>query len=169
MIISGAQTGVDQAALDFALQHSIKCSGWCPLGRRSENGVIPDKYPVIETNSFVYPVRTRKNIEDSDASIIFSENKLKGGTKLTFDYATKINKPVLCITKKTSYPTRKITNWLNNIKPNILNIAGPRFKYSPRLYNFVIKLLTKTLISNNDNRTIEWPPKHPILMTFYDL
>ena len=44
-IISGGQTGVDRAALDAALETGIECGGFCPKGRRSEDGIIPEKYP----------------------------------------------------------------------------------------------------------------------------
>ena len=38
-VVSGGQTGVDRAALDVALELRIPCGGWCPLGRRAEDGV----------------------------------------------------------------------------------------------------------------------------------
>ncbi len=39
-IISGGQTGVDRAALDAALELGIPCGGWCPKGRKAEDGPI---------------------------------------------------------------------------------------------------------------------------------
>ena len=42
-IISGGQTGVDRAALDVALEHNFPCGGWCPKGRRAEDGPIPER------------------------------------------------------------------------------------------------------------------------------
>ena len=39
-IISGGQTGVDRAALDVALELGIPCGGWCPRGRKAEDGPI---------------------------------------------------------------------------------------------------------------------------------
>ena len=50
-IISGGQTGVDRATLDFALENGILCGGWCPKGRLAEDGIIPLKYPLRESNS----------------------------------------------------------------------------------------------------------------------
>ncbi len=44
-IISGGQTGVDRAALDAALSLNIPCGGWCPKGRKAEDGIIPPEYP----------------------------------------------------------------------------------------------------------------------------
>lgn len=39
-VISGGQTGADRAALDWAIEHGIPHGGWCPKGRRAEDGPI---------------------------------------------------------------------------------------------------------------------------------
>ena len=57
-IISGGQTGVDRAALDVALAFNIPCGGWCPKGRKAEDGVIAAQYPLTETPSPDYSQRT---------------------------------------------------------------------------------------------------------------
>src|SRR5207302_5215572 len=56
-VISGGQTGVDRAALDLALALHFPCGGWCPRGRRAEDGSVPDRYPLSETPSADYPQR----------------------------------------------------------------------------------------------------------------
>ena len=48
-VISGGQTGVDQAALRAAMQYGLSCAGWCPPGRESESGTIPLEFPLRET------------------------------------------------------------------------------------------------------------------------
>ena len=45
-IISGGQTGVDRVALDVSLELGIPCGGWCPKGRKAEDGPIPERYPL---------------------------------------------------------------------------------------------------------------------------
>jgi hypothetical protein len=45
-LVSGGQSGVDRAALDVALDLGIPCGGWCPRGRKAEDGTIPDRYPL---------------------------------------------------------------------------------------------------------------------------
>ncbi|NQT35909.1 MAG: hypothetical protein HQ581_00380, partial [Planctomycetes bacterium] len=67
-IVSGGQTGVDRAALDTAIALGIPQGGWCPRGRPAEDGRIPDRYDLRETESTAYPVRTERNVVDSDAT-----------------------------------------------------------------------------------------------------
>jgi hypothetical protein len=79
-IVSGGQTGADRAALDWAIFHDLPHGGWCPKGRKAEDGVIPDQYQLTETSSASYPQRTQWNVRDSDGTVIFTmTSKLFGG------------------------------------------------------------------------------------------
>jgi len=82
-IISGGQTGADRAALDFAIGFDIPHGGWIPKGRKTEDGVLPDKYKLKEMPTASYPKRTEKNVLDSDGTLILSHGKLTGGSALT--------------------------------------------------------------------------------------
>ena len=53
-IVSGGQTGADRAALDWAIAHQIPHGGWCPKGRKAENGIIDSCYKLTETPSSQY-------------------------------------------------------------------------------------------------------------------
>ncbi len=99
-IISGGQTGVDRAALDFAIKYNIECGGWCPKGRKAEDGEISLKYPLTETNSTDYPKRTKLNIQDSHATLILYLDKFDPGTALTLKLCKEHNKPLLDSTAK---------------------------------------------------------------------
>ena len=39
-IVSGGQTGSDRAALDWAIFHDLPHGGWCPKGRKAEDGTL---------------------------------------------------------------------------------------------------------------------------------
>ena len=143
-IISGGQTGADRAALDWAIAQNIPHGGWCPAGRRAEDGVIPDCYNLQETDSKVYMKRTKLNIRDSDATLIISlQSKLTGGSLFTQEYANKIGKPCLHV-----YPDNQ---WKEQIKTffatysiQILNVAGPRCSSAPNIEQFVYLILEET-------------------------
>ena len=74
-IISGGQTGADRAALDWARERGIPHGGWCPKGRRAEDGVIPYSYNLEENSISAYAVRTEWNVRDSDATVSFFDRK----------------------------------------------------------------------------------------------
>jgi len=79
-IISGGQTGVDRAGLDFAIENRVPHSGYCPKGRISEDGKISGSYNLIETATSNYKERTEKNLIESDGTLIINKGKLSGGT-----------------------------------------------------------------------------------------
>lgn len=133
-IISGGQTGVDRAALDAALELGIPIGGWCPRGRKSEDGTIPDKYPLIETPKSYSLQRTEWNIRDSDATLILNIGELEGGTKRTLEIAQNISKPVMIIQLEQRQLVKKARSWLSMNGVEILNIAGPRSSKLPSVY-----------------------------------
>lgn len=143
-IISGGQSGVDRAALDFALNNNIKCGGFCPIGRLAEDGIIDKKYPLSETQSSIYQERTRLNIEQSDAVLVIYEKNLGRGTKLAIDITAAIDKPVFVV--KLPSNNKLIENliaWMKKVNPSKLNIAGPRESSDKGIYDKTYSFLTK--------------------------
>lgn len=125
-IVSGGQTGIDRAGLDAALEAGISCGGWCPKGRRSEDGTIPDYYPLTETTAKNYQKRTEMNVVDSDATLILCEGKPTGGTMLTIKFAQKHDKPYLVVDLLAGADVTSVKNWLVSNVVQVLNVAGPR-------------------------------------------
>src|SRR5579871_3050596 len=95
-IISGGQTGVDRAALEWALVNDFHYGGLCPKSRWAEDGIIPSRFQLQETASRNPDVRTRWNVRDSDGTVIISKTvELSGGTATTAAFAEKIHRPLL--------------------------------------------------------------------------
>jgi hypothetical protein len=148
--ISGGQTGVDRALLDFSLEHSIPCRGWCPKGRLAEDGEIDQKYPLQETITSAYPERTEKNILDSDGTLILNmEGIMDQGTQYTIELSRIHKKPCLIIDmcRDQKRQASEIRVWLEKEKIIILNIAGARESNSPGIYEKTREFLEKLLIS----------------------
>jgi hypothetical protein len=146
LIISGGQTCVDRAALDAAIQYNLPHSGWCPLGRKAEDGIIDQRYNLHETNTDNYDERTRQNIDDSDGTLILVANlsiDISPGTMLTHDYLKQVKKPHLLINLSQETSIATLINWvkINNI--HILNIAGPRESQVPGIYLLTRKFLSQ--------------------------
>lgn len=62
-IVSLGRTDLDRAALDVALELGTPCGGWCPKGRRAEEGPNPTDLPSGRPPKRK-AVRSRKNGED---------------------------------------------------------------------------------------------------------
>lgn len=126
-IVSGGQTGVDRAALDGARRLRLSPGGWCPRGRRAEDGPIPSGYPLRETPSRSYDQRTRWNVRDSDGTLIINRGPLDGGTMLTFALVRKtFVKPLYVQQVERRLDRRRFRVWLRRKCIRILNVAGPR-------------------------------------------
>lgn len=143
-LISGGQTGVDRAALDFAIAHGIPHGGWCPLGRKAEDGVIPLHYQLIETKSSGYRQRTRQNIETADATLILNIGGLSGGSFNTRAMAERRGKPVRVVQldgDDLDAQVPQVLDWLRANKVGVLNIAGPKEGKRPGIYLRALRFL----------------------------
>ena len=125
-VVSGGQTGVDRAALDAAITCGLSHGGWCPSGRVAEDGPIPRRYQLRETRSAKYHIRTRKNVVDSDATLILCRGPLSGGTELTARLAEHHGRPVLVVDLAGECDVDVVRRWLAAQRVGILNVAGPR-------------------------------------------
>ncbi|MBI4816450.1 MAG: putative molybdenum carrier protein [Deltaproteobacteria bacterium] len=142
-VVSGGQTGVDRAALDVALTFGLDCGGWCPKGRLAEDGTIPAKYPLSETKSPEYHVRTQRNVEGSSATLVVTRGAPTGGTRFTVEVAQSIRRPVLIadLDYGEAVVAEKIASWLHQSKPRILNVAGPRESGAPGITEQACRVL----------------------------
>jgi hypothetical protein len=144
VILSGGQTGTDRTALDWAIRHRIVHGGWCPRGRAAVDGPIACRYQLRETESGGYRQRTKRNVQDSDATLILSTGALDGGTLQTLRFAHALRKPHLLIQleEATAEESAKvITAWLIEGQFTTINIAGPREEKRPGIYALVAAVL----------------------------
>ncbi len=159
-IISGGQTGVDRAALDFALARGIEAGGWCPLGRRAEDGPIAGHYPLRETPTAAYQQRTGWNVRDADATLILFRDRLSGGTLLTYQLALKRKLNRRTVNLNGRYSPQSVWNWLDRHQIRVLNIAGPRESENPGIYDQAFQFL--------DRLAAEAARQHPRLFDAVD-
>ena len=147
-IVSGGQTGVDRAALDWALSHDIDHGGWCPKGRLASDGRIAIQYLLRETESAGYRQRTKRNVQDSDATLIVNVGQLDGGTLQTVEFARRLKKPHLVIQldlEPLEVLAAEVNNWLRQGRYAVVNVAGPREEKRPGISDLTISLLDLSL------------------------
>lgn len=129
-IVSGGQTGADRAALEAARAAGFPAGGWVPKGRWAEDGVVPDGLGDLrETESAEPAERTRRNVADSDATLIVSNGPLRGGSLLAREEAARLGKPCLWLDFEQlplERATERALAWLGQHAIEVLNVAGPR-------------------------------------------
>ena len=143
-IVSGGQTGVDRAALDFARDANIPSGGWCPPGRLAEDGIIPTDYPLQEMPEGGYQERTWKNVIESDGTLIIYSRNVSGGTAETFQAAKANRKPFCLIDAARMSPEKaatKLTAFMHRHDITCLNVAGPRSSQWSNGYTYTRALL----------------------------
>jgi len=147
--VSGAQTGVDRAALDVALELGLQCGGWVPRGRIDELGRIPNDYPnLLETESADYSERTAANVRDSDGTLIISRGPLTGGSLHTREVADELGRPCLHLDldDHTMHGAASAAiAWLDQNGIQVLNVAGPRASKDSSIHNLATTLLRVVL------------------------
>jgi len=144
-IISGGQTGVDRAALDVALETGIPAGGYCPKGRRAEDGPIDLKYPLEELNSSSYIERTRENVATADGTLVLCCGKPSGGTALTIRFTEELDKPSICVDPEDQNALELVRSWIEENQIQTLNVAGPRASKDPNIYRLSYNLLGELL------------------------
>lgn len=146
-IISGGQTGVDRAGLDAGLKLHIPIGGTCPKGRIAEDGPIDKKYPLKESYSADYSIRTEQNVIDGDGTLILFYGEWSGGTDETKEYADKHNKPYLALNLNEHPSPQNVRAWIKAANIKVLNVAGPRESKHPGIrlaaYEFLLKVFKK--------------------------
>jgi len=121
-VISGGQTGVDRIGLEVARSLCIETGGTAAKGFRTETG--PDfslkDFGLVEHTDYHYPARTRQNVLDSDATVLFGDTTSHGSAE-TIKFCKALQKPYL------RNPTvEELVAWLYEHKVQTLNVAGNR-------------------------------------------
>ena len=143
-LVSGGQTGADRAALDVAAALDLPASGWCPGNRMAEDGRIDDRYPVRPLPGGDHAARTRRNVIQSDATLIVSPEPIRGGTALARRTAEEHGRPSLHLDPEhltIEQAARRLRRFLGDHDVRSLNVAGPRESEHPGTYRYVRDLL----------------------------
>jgi len=164
-VISGGQTGADRGGLDAAIYCDVPHGGWCPKGRKAEDGVIPAKYQLKEMKSADYRKRTEQNVIDSDATLVFTLGRLSGGSLLTVEFAHGHQKPWFHVDVDVWNRVRvakEIEDWLQGRgeydhdeyvaqppKDCVLNVAGSRESKADGIQDLVEAIMIDVLCQVN--------------------
>jgi len=147
-IVSGGQTGADRAALDWAMARGLEHGGWCPLGRRAEDGAIPPRYLLTQTPTERWEQRTEWNVRDSDGTVIFTvSERVTGGSLTTLEFAQVLGRPCLHLSRQVDgdLAAPRLRRFVADHAIRVLNVAGPRASLEPGVGRFVRATLDAAL------------------------
>ena len=147
-IISGGQTGADQAGLAAAKLLGLATGGTAPFGYRTDDGpnrkLLRDTYALKESLSREYAPRTRQNVYDSNGTVVFGDTE-SPGSKLTIGICGKLVRPYL------ANPTAlELRAWVTEKNIRVLNVAGNRERTNPGIYERVRTLIIDAFKGDKD-------------------
>ncbi|MDX9941803.1 MAG: putative molybdenum carrier protein [Bacteroidales bacterium] len=155
-IITGGQTGVDQAALQAAGDAGLETGGWCPPGRLCESGVIPPEFPLRETEKefsdrapdIPRSLRTERNVSEAGAVLILIPGEMvpDPGTRWTRECASHFRKPLLVADPFDESNIEIIFQWIRACQPKALHVAGPAESRCPGIFDQTYSLLKKVFL-----------------------
>lgn len=153
-VISGGQSGADQAAWRAAKSLGIPTGGWMPKGFLTEDGPRPEfaeMYRAKEHKSREYLPRTKANILEADFTLVLSQNPTSPGTLATVREAAKCGRP--CIAYRDImdgvFPDRAfyLAKFLVENGFRIVNVSGNRESVAPGIGVWVERFLIEVFMS----------------------
>jgi Circularly permutated YpsA SLOG family len=124
-IISGGETGADQAAWRAAEAYRVSTGGWMPGGFLTEDGPRPEfgeRYGALEL-----PTDDRAsndlNVQDSDATLWFGETTTSVAHR-TVRACQKLGKSCMPVSPDASFQSSHVATWILENKIRTLNVTG---------------------------------------------
>lgn len=162
-VISGGQTGADEAALVVAKAFGLKTGGWMPKGYKTLMGNKPQfatLYGIKEHSSSNYRDRTWDNIAWADATVRFAGVWGSAGEKCTLNGIKHFEKPyfdISLVADREAYNMMPLdlAQWITEGNYKVINVAGNSERTYPGIFQFVVDYLSQVFISlgykNNAN------------------
>jgi Circularly permutated YpsA SLOG family len=145
-VVSGGQSGADQAGWRAARALGFATGGWMPRGFRTEAGPRPDfaeLYGAVEMPGGGYPERTRANARDSDATLWFGDADSPGG-RTTLRACAAPGRPAFEVLEGLTRPS-DVAAWIGAEEVRVLNVAGHRESTQPGIGERVERFLLEVL------------------------
>ena len=151
-IISGGQAGADRAGLDVAIRHGFPHGGWCPKGRKAEDGTIGGQYQLVQTLTDDSLQHTEWNVRDSDGTVVFTLGMdATGASMRAADFAKMHGKPCIHISPTGDGfmdPAVKLQRFVLEHGIHVLNVAGSRESEEQGIYRWVWQVIDDAFFWN---------------------
>jgi len=150
-VISGAQTGADQAGLFVARDFGLETGGHIAQGYRTALGDDPSlaQFNLVVSSSRAYPPRTKANAFGGDATVRLASNFNTAGEVLTLRYVMAAKKPCLSLLldgKDYEDKSFQLVAFIIDNNVECLNVAGNADRDIAHGFHFqhASKILTHT-------------------------
>lgn len=167
-IVSGGQTGADQAGLRAAKALGFETGGWMPYRFKTEAGLRPEfaeLYGMQQTGRDPrYATRTRRNVRDSDATVWFGgpDSKGYGTTRDAVKDFGKPAMPVIDISGEIEAAAAALATYLQQADCRVLNVAGHRESTCPGIGDFAEAVLLRALgVLRRASEPVRRPAERP--------
>ena len=120
-----------------------------PKGRKAEDGRIDSRYRMTELTSPLYSVRTRRNVLESDGTVIFALNAESPRSQRAKRHGAPEGRrdPCFTSTPETKFSLEKkaqqLGDFVDSQRIDTLNVAGSRESQEPGVYQFTLDLLRR--------------------------
>ena len=148
-IISGGQTGADQAVLDIVIKLELPHGGWIPKGRITEAGPLPDKYRLKEMPTDSYSECIEQNVKDSKGTLIISYGKPTGDLNYAREMALKHKRQLLGIDLNQTIQFKAaslVSDWVQLRHIDVLYVIGPNASVDPDVWKHTANIVEGALI-----------------------
>jgi len=148
-IISGGQTGADQAVLDIAIKLGFPHGGWIPKGRITEAGPLPDKYRLKEMPTDSYSECIEQNVKDSKGTLIISYGKLTGDLNYARKMTLKHKRQLLGIDLNQTIQFKAaslVSDWVQLRRIDVLYVIGPSASVNPDAWKHTAHIVEGAII-----------------------
>lgn len=144
-IVSGGQTGADQAGWRAARAVGLATGGWMPRDYATEDGPRPGFAAEFGAAAVLggYRERTQANARDSDATAWFGDPQTPGGIA-TLRACRALGRPVFLVRAGRTRPS-ELAAWLASRPVAVLNVAGCRETEEPGIGARVERFLLAAL------------------------
>jgi hypothetical protein len=146
-ILTGSESGSDQAAWRAANTFGVAVGGWMPEGFPTADGPRPEfaqQYGTTELPTDNRIASIEQNIHDSDATLWFGETTTEDA-QTTVAACHRLGKPCMLIYPTAAFMPSHVAAWVRNGRIETLTVAGNREAVEPGIGDRVERFLGKVL------------------------
>lgn len=159
-IISSGRPGAERAALDASIKLGMSYGGWIPKEASRHGGMDADRYNLIEMPTTNRTETFKKNIRESDGTLMLSHGILSSNVKNSTRTIQRYSTPLLHVDLNSTSAFNAaslINDWIIDNDLNILHVTGPSEKEDHKIYPATLDILQAVYFLNLTETSMNQP------------